>query len=257
MIFIDRPKADDALDERNRAHLAKRKAEVALVEPESSVISSKWGSFTQGKGKDEEVGPNICRKVKSSCRDKCVYCESPSAQTVDHFWPKTDYPAKMFDWENLLAACRDCNSEKRTEFPLDNGEPRLIDPTRDEPLEHFDWDQTSGECLYREDDVRAVETASIIKMDRFQRMRVQKLSNFRYFLARSVNENPISAETCDRIREELDASMPYLCILRSYFLRPNHPKERELVRRAIRVLPDILDWVRPWLLPPTGVAWPP
>ncbi len=275
MIFIERPKIEDALDEPApaRKHLATRANEAASLKPKSSVkkkkkedtsekseinpIASRWNSFTQGKGADNLHGPRICDAVKSFCRHKCVYCESPSAATIDHFWPKSEHPQKMFNWDNLLASCRDCNSEKRDDFKVDEKQCAvMIDPTRDEPLRHFRWDVRTGKCLYQETDIRAVETACNIDMDRFQGERWQKLANVKFLLA-LCSERPAPVDLHERLRNELDASRPYLCIIRSYFLYPPHADDHALVQGAIRFVPEILNWVRPWLLPPAGVAWPP
>lgn len=258
MIRIERPKVEDALDAPAREHLKERASSAATLAPGSSKITSRWDSFRQGDGEDKEHGPNVCKAIRKYCCYKCVYCESFDPQTIDHFWPKTKYPAKMFNWDNLLAACRDCNSDKRTEFRLDKDQNALlIDPTCDEPLAHFRWDAKTGKCKYPETNVRAAETARKIKMDRFAAERSDKLGLVRFFLARCIREKPIPDDLRERLRRELDVSRSYLCILRSYFLYPDHETERVLVRRAIQAVPEILDWVRPWLHPPEGVAWPP
>jgi hypothetical protein len=102
VIFIERPKIEDALDEPARKHLATRANEAASLKSKSTIekekkkkdeanekseknpITSRWTSFQQGKGADNPHGPQICDAVKSFCRCKCAYCELSSAATIDH-----------------------------------------------------------------------------------------------------------------------------------------------------------------------------
>lgn len=71
----------------------------------------------------------------------CMYCETNEATDIEHFWPRSLYPHRVFDWLNYLLACTNCNSNhKRDRFPLDaQGLPLLIDPTVDDPLEHLEF----------------------------------------------------------------------------------------------------------------------
>ena len=76
---------------------------------------------------------------------KCAYCEtyieSKKAQDIEHFYPKSVYWRKTFEWENLLIACLTCNEEFKLDgFPLDvNGDPLLINPTTTDPADHLDF----------------------------------------------------------------------------------------------------------------------
>jgi len=82
---------------------------------------------------------------------KCAYCESLITVVtyghIEHFYPKSRYADKTFEWSNLLLACPICNDSKHkgTKFPLDtDGNPMLIDPSDGitEPALHlnFYWD---------------------------------------------------------------------------------------------------------------------
>lgn len=77
---------------------------------------------------------------------RCMYCEDGRGTHIDHFWPKAAYPDRAFSWLNYLLACEVCNSNyKRDRFPLDDaGQPLLIDPTAEEPLDHLRLTPTSG-----------------------------------------------------------------------------------------------------------------
>lgn len=108
---------------------------------------------------------------------KCAYCERQQGdvgQPVEHFRPKGGvelgdnlaYYWLAWTWENLLFACTSCNSPrlKGNKFPLEPGtrrlprptlsevlsghgpafqvnteRPLLVDPSRDDPLDHIAW----------------------------------------------------------------------------------------------------------------------
>ena len=81
-------------------------------------------------------------------RARCMYCEDSAGTDIEHFRPKSVYPARAFVWENYLLACSFCNSNrKRSRFPLDaTGAPLLIDPSdaQDDPIRHLELLPTSG-----------------------------------------------------------------------------------------------------------------
>jgi uncharacterized protein (TIGR02646 family) len=81
-------------------------------------------------------------------RARCMYCEDSAGTDIEHFWPKSAYPARAFDWANYLLACSYCNSNlKRTQFPCDaTGAPLLIDPSdpMDAPSDHLLLIPSSG-----------------------------------------------------------------------------------------------------------------
>lgn len=83
--------------------------------------------------------------------DRCMYCEDSEGRDIEHFWPKSVYPERTFDWHNYLFACSRCNSNfKRTQFPLDNGDlPLLINPAEEEPLDHLRFLTKTGEYAAR------------------------------------------------------------------------------------------------------------
>jgi uncharacterized protein (TIGR02646 family) len=259
MIRLQRPALVDAIpDAKVRAALAERRHGAASLRPRDAKITSRWDSFVGEKGRDRAVGHAVCAAVRAYCRAKCAYCEAPEAMTIDHVWPKSEHPARMFDWDNLLAACRDCNTSKRSSFPLDErGAPLLIDPTRVDPLDHFRWNHVTGECVHDPQDPRAHHTFQAFDLDRLKRERMEKLINLRFLLTQALGSVEDRSALHQRLRAELDADRPYLCIVRSYLLYPPNDRERRLVAAALAAIPDILLWVEPWLLPPANVVWPP
>lgn len=81
---------------------------------------------------------------------KCAYCESKIGHIdylhIEHYRPKSKYPELTFQWENFLAACTKCNTNKGDTFPLDEAEsPLLIDPCIDNPAQHM-WFINARAC---------------------------------------------------------------------------------------------------------------
>jgi 5-methylcytosine-specific restriction endonuclease McrA len=66
-------------------------------------------------------------------RERCMYCLDSHGTDIEHFWPKTPYPERMFLWPNLLLCCAECGRLKGNRFPLVAGQPMLVDPTAEEP----------------------------------------------------------------------------------------------------------------------------
>ncbi|NCX96300.1 MAG: TIGR02646 family protein [Chitinophagia bacterium] len=50
----------------------------------------------------------------------CAYCDGfplmEADKTIDHFQPKSVYPALAFEWTNLFPACNSCQDEKFEEW---------------------------------------------------------------------------------------------------------------------------------------------
>ncbi len=91
----------------------------------------------------------ILRRM-SGARERCFYCCDSAGTRIDHFWPKADHPEYSFDWENMIAACGDCNESKGDEFDFDlHGVPKLINPTEEDPWEYLYYDSSTGEIVPR------------------------------------------------------------------------------------------------------------
>jgi uncharacterized protein (TIGR02646 family) len=85
--------------------------------------------------------PIIRELLLEEFQHQCAYCDStfePSMGCIDHFYPKYLFPQKALQWNNLILACQVCNATKHDKFPVDsNGNPLLIFPGYDNPIEHL------------------------------------------------------------------------------------------------------------------------
>lgn len=88
---------------------------------------------------------------------RCAYCEDAPADEVEHILPKSLYPEAVFAWSNYTYACGPCNGPKNNRFavfrttdgefqevtrqraapvfPPEPGDPVLINPRQEDPLE--------------------------------------------------------------------------------------------------------------------------
>lgn len=82
---------------------------------------------------------DIKAAVLMETKDKCAYCESKILHVhhaeIEHIKPKSKFPEKCFDWENLTVACSICNNKKSDYY--DENIP-LINPYTDNPGDHID-----------------------------------------------------------------------------------------------------------------------
>lgn len=93
------------------------------------------------EGKYAQV--DVKNALKSMFHRKCAFCERKRDYPhIEHFYPKTTYPEKCIEWENLLYACETCNGPayKGTKFPLTAaGDPLFVNPCDDDPDEHIEF----------------------------------------------------------------------------------------------------------------------
>jgi uncharacterized protein (TIGR02646 family) len=127
-------------------------------------------------------------------RERCMYCLDSHGTDIEHFWPKTPYPEKLFVWKNLLLGCTECGRYKGTRFPLDTkGAPLLVDPSADDPWEHLDFDPSTGIVSARFDRStngycpRGQKTTEVLHLDRREALAVGHKKTFRR-LAKVVEE---------------------------------------------------------------------
>ncbi|SPF52240.1 conserved hypothetical protein [Candidatus Sulfopaludibacter sp. SbA4] len=87
--------------------------------------------FTAIWGKRKEI-------IAAMSHRKCVYCEgainAPRAAHVEHFKPKSLFPALAYEWTNYFLGCPGCNGAKSDKWPERGG---YIRPDQGDPSRHF------------------------------------------------------------------------------------------------------------------------
>lgn len=86
------------------------------------------------------------KKFKKMNYQRCSFCtryifDFDTEMTVEHIKIKRDYPQKIFQWNNILCACRTCNTKRSTKsYKKDN----YLDPTKILDIENYFWFELDG-----------------------------------------------------------------------------------------------------------------
>jgi uncharacterized protein (TIGR02646 family) len=133
-------------------YLGKKAARIAAMAPadRGQRIGSEWDKARQTKTVRCCIF-GLLRRMAGN-RQRCMYCEDSRGTDIDHFWPKSRYPQRAFDWMNMLLICTGCQRAKGDRFPLDsNDRPQLIDPTAEEPWDYLFFVPATGVITARYD----------------------------------------------------------------------------------------------------------
>lgn len=124
-------------------------------------------------------------KQMAGGRQRCMYCSDSAGTDIEHFWPKSTYPERMFQWMNLLMCCTGCGRDcKGSKFPLDHGQPALLDPTVEDPWKFLDFSPATGILFPLVDPqgrtgIKGEKTVEILKLDRRDEVNLSYRKSFR------------------------------------------------------------------------------
>lgn len=113
------------------------------VPPYDRRIGDAWSTFTD----KSPLRQRIARWLTYQCISRCVYCEHDGFETIDHYYPKKQFPAATFAWWNFSATCWTCNRNKGQPLEFHHSQPMIINPLDEVPAEFFYFDPQSGFIL--------------------------------------------------------------------------------------------------------------
>lgn len=119
-------------------------------------------------------------------RQRCMYCLDSHGTDIEHFRPKAVYPKRMYDWLNLLLCCTECGRFKGNKFPISGKQALLIDPTREDPWKHLDFDPVTGNISARFDlqlndwSAKGTATVDALKLDQREALSAGYLKTLRH-----------------------------------------------------------------------------
>lgn len=120
---IQRNEPPEGLNERNKEFNKKTH--------NTKEITAEWSSFSRTELKKRTIVQ--LEKMFKGC---CAYCEGKYKGTsfpqIEHFKPKSLYPELMFDYNNMILSCQECNTAKSNTY-----DEKLVNPIEDEPNEHL------------------------------------------------------------------------------------------------------------------------
>jgi len=179
-------------------------------------------------------------KAMTGIPERCMYCLDSHGTDIDHFWPKSIYPGKMYRWQNHLLNCTECGPIKGIKFPLQGGEPMLIDPTVEEPWLYLDFDPTTGNITSRYDvnkgdwSQQGAATVDVLELDRREALAHRHLKTFRRISSRVKayleDHKPPAAVLIERMQDDDDHDLLGWCVYGDggntepfHSLREQHP----------------------------------
>ncbi|MCU0341434.1 MAG: TIGR02646 family protein [Spirosomaceae bacterium] len=170
----------------------------------------------------------IKNTLKAMFHGKCAYCESQILHIdyghIEHFRPKRNpkFRHLTFEWTNLLLACGVCNSRenKGTKFPEEAENGPLINPSDDNPAQHFDFifdDITKIASIYGST-LRGELTERVLGLNRPELLRYRsKQVKILVYLALKASENDSRATAL--LQQACDESSEYAAFARMLKLR--------------------------------------
>ena len=175
--------ARSALPKKAQTYLDQRQAAARLALGQGVLnVEREWKTARQTKA--VEVVLNVLREMMGP-RERCMYCVDSHGCDIEHFWPKSRYPKRAFQWANLLLCCTDCGRFKGDQFPMMNRRPLLIDPTAEDPWLHLDFDPDTGNVVARFDlqandwSAKGAKTVEVLRLDRREALEVVYKATFK------------------------------------------------------------------------------
>lgn len=105
------------------------------------------GGYASGLQNWDAVGPGEKAQIRESLvnmqGERCAYCECPIASPkghIEHFFPRSRFPKKIFDWDNLFFSCdaKDTCGRRKDSSATGSYDPAtLIKPDVDEPDDYL------------------------------------------------------------------------------------------------------------------------
>jgi uncharacterized protein (TIGR02646 family) len=215
MMPLTRPPEEQALSAVTRADLYARHTEASRLPPRSPEIDAAWRRLHNTSTRDALVSA-----LRAMSDDKCAYCECADPRDVEHFYPKSRHPERMFRWDNLLFVCKTCNLDKKERFPMDGAQPLLIEPSAEDPARFFSWDPSTGRPLVDNEPTRRRRAEETLKT--LPRLKNQALAEERrqlrlvvlFLLTEVLEEAPRPPDVVSRLQTLFAPTQPWRSVLR-------------------------------------------
>lgn len=122
---------------------------------------------------------------------RCSFCtkritDFNSEMTVEHIQTKVSTPSKIFEWNNLLCACRTCNT-KRNEKPYE--EKKYLDPTKVQDISKYFEFKMDGTIEIAKDLTEAEKEKAIYMRDMYKLDRTDLNADRKAFWRDLVNDD--------------------------------------------------------------------
>lgn len=135
--------------------------------------SQAYQFYKDHKGSYQYNTPETKAEFAKMNYKRCSFCtkyisDFNKEMTVEHIETKSDCPEKIFRWDNLLCACRTCNTERGTKKYAEN---IYLDPTKIMEIEkyfcfHADGTISANKALNDEEVQKAENMIRLYNLDR-------------------------------------------------------------------------------------------
>ena len=160
----------------------------------------------------------------------CAYCEETTKGEVDHFRPKSKFPALVYCWANWLLACHECNHAKLDTWPAVG----YVDPcatSKSEPPEClFLFDTQTGlmsphESLSSRRRQMAQETIQALRLNDSHHLK--KRLEWLLLFSKAMPEDPdaLTTSTAKALAHFASREKPFSSIVRAWLSEHDFPVE--------------------------------
>lgn len=197
----------------------------------ASPQDSKWKAFRQSP-----CGQKWFKALADAYGGRCCYCDHAPARTIDHRTAKRarSGACEVYDWQNWLPACGDCNRLKGTK--------PVVDPVRVDPRRHVVFDVATGRPVSK-GGRRALGCTTVTRLH----LDNQVLNDARRrAVQRAVAAMAEAVETDSPrpLQRLLNRRTPHLAVVRDLVIEGDAQREsyRIIVQAAVKRFPGLLDW---------------
>jgi uncharacterized protein (TIGR02646 family) len=172
-----------ALPKAAASYLTRRQTAANLKRQQRQLdITADWKSARQTKA----MG-SVLSTLQSmvGARQRCMYCLDSHGSDIEHFRPKANFPGRMYHWPTLLLCCAECGRFKGNQFPVAGRRTLLVDPTKENPWDHLDFDPVTGNICARFDlksgtwSTKGEKTVEVLQLDRREALSAGYLQTLR------------------------------------------------------------------------------
>ena len=160
----------------------------------------------------------------------CAYCEEITKGEVDHFRPKSKFPALVYSWPNWLLACHECNHAKLNKWPAAG----YVDPCATSKLErpecHFVFDTQTGlisphESLSSHRRHLANGTIRALRLNDSHHLKKRILWLLLFSSGMPEDPKALTANTAKRLVHFASREMQFSSIVRAWLFEHGFPVE--------------------------------
>lgn len=154
-------------------------------------VGDAYKFYKDNVGKYKYNTPETKEEFFNMTGGRCSFCtkritDFNSEMTVEHIQTKVSTPSKIFEWQNLLCACRTCNT-KRNDKPYDKN--KYLDPTKVKDISKYFEFKMDGTIKIAKGLTKLEEEKAVYMRDMYGLDRNDLNTDRKDFLRQLVNDD--------------------------------------------------------------------